>query len=72
MASATLETGRASEEELLVTRVLEKAIRQSRMLDTESLCILVGEKASNFFPHLCILTHHGAIRFGQFVLIYMY
>ncbi|RKP09940.1 ribosomal protein S5 domain 2-type protein [Thamnocephalis sphaerospora] len=59
MASATFETGRASEEEVLVTRVLEKAIRQSRAVDTESLCILAGEKVWSVRVDVHVLDHHG-------------
>ncbi|KAI9595355.1 ribosomal protein S5 domain 2-type protein [Syncephalis fuscata] len=59
MASPTIETGRMSEEEVLVTRVLEKAIRQSRAVDTESLCILAGEKVWSVRVDVHVLDHYG-------------
>ncbi|KAI8049592.1 ribosomal protein S5 domain 2-type protein [Syncephalis plumigaleata] len=59
MASPTIETGRLSEEEVLVTRVLEKAIRQSRAVDTESLCILAGEKVWSIRVDIHVLDHYG-------------
>ena len=35
---------RSTEEEVLITRLIEKAIRKSEAVDRESLCILAGEK----------------------------
>ncbi|CAJ0645592.1 3916_t:CDS:2 [Entrophospora sp. SA101] len=43
MAFPNFEIGRP--EEVLVNRILEKAIKRSRAIDTEGLCILAGEKA---------------------------
>lgn len=37
---------RPSEEEILVSRILEKAIKRSRAIDTEGLCIVANEKVS--------------------------
>lgn len=34
----------STEEEVLTTRLIEKAIRKSEAVDRESLCILAGEK----------------------------
>jgi exosome complex component RRP45 len=45
MTFAGLETGRPTEDELLIARAVERAIRKSRAVDTESLCILAGEMA---------------------------
>ncbi|KAJ9120171.1 hypothetical protein QFC22_003070 [Naganishia vaughanmartiniae] len=36
--------GRTTEDEVLTTRLIEKAIRKSEAVDRESLCILAGEK----------------------------
>lgn len=33
-----------SEEEVLISRTIEKALRRSRAVDTEGLCIVAGEK----------------------------
>ncbi|CAG8826020.1 18937_t:CDS:2, partial [Racocetra persica] len=43
MAFAGLESGRPSEEEVLVSRILEKAIRINRAVDVEGLCIVANE-----------------------------
>lgn len=45
MASPKFENGRqATEEEVMVSRMIEKAIRRSGALDLESLCIVAGHK----------------------------
>ncbi|EJT98069.1 ribosomal protein S5 domain 2-like protein [Dacryopinax primogenitus] len=49
MASSAYETGRPSEEEITMARILEKTIRRSEALDREALCILAGQKVS--VPH---------------------
>ncbi len=37
---------RSSEDEVIITRLLEKSIRRSEAVDREALCILAGEKVS--------------------------
>ncbi|KAB5590959.1 Exosome complex exonuclease RRP45 [Ceratobasidium theobromae] len=44
MASAIYETGRSSEEEVIITRMIEKIIRRSEAVDREALCILAGQQ----------------------------
>ncbi|GHJ83941.1 hypothetical protein NliqN6_0343 [Naganishia liquefaciens] len=44
MTSQSYVEGRSTEEEVLTTRLIEKAIRKSEAVDRESLCILAGEK----------------------------
>ncbi|GAA5973848.1 hypothetical protein JCM21900_006707 [Sporobolomyces salmonicolor] len=44
MASGAYEAGRASEEEILMARLLEKALRRSEAVDREALCIVAGQK----------------------------
>ncbi|KAJ2961073.1 hypothetical protein NQZ79_g3574 [Umbelopsis isabellina] len=46
MASPAFEIGRPSEEEVLISRTIEKALRRSRAVDTEGLCIVAGEKVT--------------------------
>lgn len=36
----------ASEEEVLLARLLEKALRRSEAVDREALCIVAGQKVS--------------------------
>lgn len=39
---------RPSEEEVLISRALEKALRRSEVVDRESLCIVAGQKVRNY------------------------
>lgn len=38
---------RASDDEVMITRLLEKSIRRTEAVDREALCILAGEKVSS-------------------------
>jgi exosome complex RNA-binding protein Rrp42 (RNase PH superfamily) len=40
----TIQLCSSSEEEVLISRTIEKALRRSRAVDTEGLCIVAGEK----------------------------
>ncbi|ESK97192.1 exosome complex exonuclease rrp45 [Moniliophthora roreri MCA 2997] len=44
MASSEYELGRPSEEEVTITRMLDKVIRRSDTMDKESLCIQAGQR----------------------------
>ncbi|KAG9308739.1 ribosomal protein S5 domain 2-type protein [Chiua virens] len=44
MASVDYELGRPSEEEVTMTRMLDKILRRSDAIDKESLCILAGQR----------------------------
>jgi len=44
MASSEYEPGRPSEEEVAITRMLDKVLRRSDAVDKESLCILAGQR----------------------------
>ncbi len=44
MASPSFEVGRPSSVATEITRTLERCVKESRALDTESLCIIAGEK----------------------------
>lgn len=44
IAGPFFENGRPSDEEVLVSRLIEKAVKRSGALDIESLCIVAGEK----------------------------
>ncbi|KXS12660.1 hypothetical protein M427DRAFT_101213 [Gonapodya prolifera JEL478] len=44
MASPRFESGSLSDEEVLISRLLERTFRRSRAIDTENLCIVSGEK----------------------------
>ncbi|CAI5758231.1 unnamed protein product [Candida verbasci] len=44
MSSLKFDTNSRSQEEVLISRIIEKAIRRSNSLDLENLCIVAGEK----------------------------
>ncbi|OJD36183.1 exosome complex component rrp45 [Diplodia corticola] len=59
MASPAFEVGRQTEAEVILSRILEKAIRRSGALDTESLCIVAGAKCFSVRADVNILDHDG-------------
>lgn len=59
MASPEFEAEKLSEEEVIVSRLLEKALRRSRAIDTEGLCIIAGEKVWSVRVDIRILDHEG-------------
>ncbi|CAG8454970.1 2897_t:CDS:2 [Ambispora gerdemannii] len=61
MAIPSLDIGRPSEDEVLVSRILERAIKRSRAIDTEGLCIVAGEKVWTIRVDIHFLEHDGNI-----------
>ncbi|KAJ3141919.1 Exosome complex component RRP45 [Physocladia obscura] len=61
MASPAFEPGRLTDEEVLISRMLEKALRRSRAIDTEGLCIVAGEKVWSVRIDIHVLDHEGNI-----------
>ncbi|GJN88388.1 hypothetical protein Rhopal_001354-T1 [Rhodotorula paludigena] len=59
MASAAYEAGRASEDEVLMTRLLEKTLRRSDAIDREALCIVAGQKVWSIRVDVHILDDEG-------------
>ncbi|KAJ3330064.1 Exosome complex component RRP45 [Blyttiomyces sp. JEL0837] len=59
MASPAFEMGRLSDEEVLVSRLLERALIRSRAIDTEGLCIVAGEKVWCIRIDVHVLDHEG-------------
>ena len=59
MALAKFENGRNSSDEVLISRLIEKAIKRSNSLDLESLCIIAGEKVWNIQVDLNFLNYDG-------------
>ncbi|KAF9962088.1 hypothetical protein BGZ72_010694 [Mortierella alpina] len=59
MASSAFEVGRQTDEEVLVSRLIEKAMKRSRALDTEGLCIVAGEKVWSIRVDIHFLDHDG-------------
>ncbi|KAL5117624.1 3'-5'-exoribonuclease [Pleosporales sp. CAS-2024a] len=61
MASPAFETGRPTDGEVILSRILEKAIRRSNALDTESLCIIAGLKCFALRADVHIIDHDGGL-----------
>ncbi|KAF5347721.1 hypothetical protein D9756_010300 [Leucocoprinus leucothites] len=59
MASSEYEAGRASEEEVTITRMLDKVLRRSDAIDKESLCILAGHRVWHLRLTLHFLADAG-------------
>ncbi|KAJ3021369.1 hypothetical protein HKX48_008686 [Thoreauomyces humboldtii] len=53
--------GSLSAQEVLISRLLDKALRQSRAVDTEGLCIVAGEKVWQLRVDVRVLDHEGNI-----------
>ena len=61
MTSPAYEAGRQTETETLLSRLLEKAVRRSGALDTESLCIVAGASCFAIRADLHVLRHDGNV-----------
>ncbi|KAF2768120.1 hypothetical protein EJ03DRAFT_344090 [Teratosphaeria nubilosa] len=59
MGSAAFEVGRQDQTEIVLSRILEKTIRRSGALDTESLCIVAGQKCFSIRADIHVLDHDG-------------
>ncbi|KAI8097789.1 ribosomal protein S5 domain 2-type protein [Halteromyces radiatus] len=59
MASPSFEAGSRSEQEVMISRLIEKSMRRSRAIDTEGLCIVAGEKVWQIRIDLHFLDHDG-------------
>nr|XP_033794231.1 exosome complex component RRP45 isoform X1 [Geotrypetes seraphini] len=61
MASPAFELGRQSELLVKLNRLLERCLRNSKCIDTESLCVIAGEKVWQVRVDLHLLNHEGNI-----------
>ncbi|KAG8134649.1 hypothetical protein E2320_007745 [Naja naja] len=61
MASPAFEPGRQSELLVKLNRLLERCLRNSKCVDTESLCVVAGEKVWQIRVDLHLLNHNGNI-----------
>lgn len=59
MVAPSIEVNRPTETEVLLSRLLEKTIRRSGALDTESLCLVAAQKCWSVRADLHVLTHDG-------------
>ncbi|MEE6461657.1 hypothetical protein FKM82_001359 [Ascaphus truei] len=61
VASPSFEPGRPSELSVKLNRLLERCLRNSKCIDTESLCVAAGEKVWQIRVDLHLLNHEGNI-----------
>lgn len=61
MASSLFENYRQSDDEILLTRLIEKAIRRSNALDLESLCIVAGKSCWMIRADVHYLNYDGGL-----------
>ncbi|XP_076001308.1 exosome complex component RRP45 isoform X2 [Genypterus blacodes] len=59
MASPAFELGRQSELSVKLNRQLERCLRNSKCIDTESLCVVSGEKVWQIRVDVHMLNHDG-------------
>nr|POE79663.1 exosome complex component rrp45 [Quercus suber] len=59
IASPAFEVSRQDQTEVILSRLLEKTIRRSGALDTESLCIVAGQKCFHIRADIHVLDHDG-------------
>nr|POE66211.1 exosome complex component rrp45 [Quercus suber] len=59
IASPAFEVSRQDQTEIILSRLLEKTIRRSGALDTESLCIVAGQKCFHIRADIHVLDHDG-------------
>ncbi|XP_062244819.1 exosome complex component RRP45 [Platichthys flesus] len=59
MASPAFEQGRQSELSVKLNRQLERCLRNSKCIDTESLCVVSGEKVWKIRVDVHLLNHDG-------------
>ncbi|XP_054248318.1 exosome complex component RRP45 isoform X2 [Indicator indicator] len=61
MAAPGFEPGRQTELLVKVNRLIERCLRNSKCIDTESLCVVAGEKVWQIRLDLHLLNHDGNI-----------
>lgn len=59
LASPDFETGPPREDSIELARVVDRGIRESKMLDMKKLCIKEGEKVWMVFVDIQIINHDG-------------
>jgi exosome complex component RRP42 len=59
IASPSFETGPPDENSVELARIVDRGIRESKMIDTEKLCIEPGKKVFVVFVDIYVLNHDG-------------
>jgi exosome complex component RRP45 len=60
-AFLTMTKSRQTDQEIILSRILEKAVRRSDALDTESLCIIAGQKCWSVRADVHVLDYDGGL-----------
>ncbi|XP_076446479.1 exosome complex component RRP45-like [Babylonia areolata] len=61
MGHPTFEAGRQTDETVVLNRLLERCLKDSRCVDLEALCIVSGEKVWTLRVDITVLNHEGNI-----------
>ena len=69
MASPIFEAGRPGEEAIEVARLVDRALRGSRAIDQEALCVLAGRKVWSLRVDIHVLDHGGNLGEGFWTLL---
>jgi exosome complex component RRP42 len=59
LASPTFEAGPPNEDSIELARIVDRGIRESKMINTEKLCIEQGKKVFVVFVDIYVLNHDG-------------
>ncbi|MDO9334167.1 MAG: exosome complex component RRP45 [Dehalococcoidales bacterium] len=59
LASPVFLAGQQNEPSVEIARIIDRGLRESRAIDTESLCVLAGQKVWNIRCDLHVLDHEG-------------
>lgn len=62
MASTQFEPGRPTEDSIEISRIIERALKTSRAIDTEALCIATGEKVWSIRVDLHVVDDGGNVK----------
>lgn len=61
MAAPNFEAGKSSDESVQINRIIERALKDSRCVDLESLCITADEKVWILRVDMNVLNHDGNV-----------
>jgi exosome complex component RRP42 len=59
LASPTFEAGPPDEDSIELARIVDRGIRESKMIDTKKLCVEQGKKVFVVFVDIYVLNHDG-------------
>jgi exosome complex component RRP42 len=59
IASPSFEPGPPNENAIELARVVDRGIRESKVVDLETLCLIPGKKVFVIFLDICVINHGG-------------